>query len=157
MNATLRIITGILLIAVAGTAQAGERVEQSGHEAFATDVWEMLQLGEGHSVALWRGRGVAYADDPESPLHLAAVDCAGSFEFMPDGTSKESGHCTYTTVDGDKLFDRWWQSPGMESARYEWIGGTGKWAGATGGGSYSVTQLSESLLSVSYRGAVERP
>lgn len=151
------VIAGALVALASGAAGAGERIEETGREAFSTTVWEVLELGEGHSVALWRGHGVAYSDNPKSPLHLATIDCAGSFEFMADGTAKDSGHCTYTTRDGDKLFDKWWQSPGMETSRYEWIGGTGKWAGATGGGTYTVTQLDGGLLSISYAGTVEVP
>ena len=157
MDGRSLIIAGALATLLAGAASAGERLEQSGREAFSTDVWEMLELGEGHAVALWRGHGIAYSDSPESPLHLATIDCAGAFEFMPDGTQRDRGHCTYTTRDGDKLFDRWWRSPDMEAARYEWIGGTGRWAGATGGGTYSVTQLDDRLLSVSYSGTLVLP
>ena len=150
-------VAAALISLLSGAATAGEKIEESGREAFSTQVWELLELGEGHSVALWRGQGVAYSDNPSSPLHLATIDCAGTFEFMPDGKTEDSGHCTYTTRDGDKLFDKWWQSPGMETARYEWIGGTGRWAGAKGGGTYRVTQLSDSLLSIDYSGTVEAP
>lgn len=157
MGGTTSAIASVLVLFIAAAASAGERIEETGREAFATDVWEALELGEGHSVAIWRGRGVAYSDNPDSPMHLAAIDCAGSFEFMPGGATRDSGHCTYTTTDGDKLFDRWWQEPGALMARYEWLGGTGKLSGAKGGGTYTVTQLNESLLSVSYSGVLELP
>ena len=148
---------GLVAMLAAGAANAGDRITENGHEALVTDLWETLELGEGHSVALWRGRGIAYSDNPDSPMHLAVLDCAGSFEFMADGKSRDSGHCSYTTRDGDKLFDSWWRAPDMEVSRYEWIGGTGKWAGISGGGTYSVTQLSDSLLSIDYSGVLDLP
>ena len=71
MVKTVVILAGALFALLPSVADAGERIEETGREAFSTELWEALELGEGHSVALWRGRGIAYSDNPDSPLHLA--------------------------------------------------------------------------------------
>ena len=150
-------IAAALLLVAAGAANAGERIEESGHEAFATIVWDELELDEGHSLAWWRGDGVGFDDDPTSPAHLVTADCAGTYEFMPDETYTVTGFCTYTTRDGDKYYLKWWESPGMEEGRYEYTGGTGKFAGITGGGTYTGEELTDTLSTSQFEGVMELP
>ncbi len=76
---------------------------------------------------------------------------------MPGGTSKGAGFCTYTTSDGDKLFLRWRDNPGKAKSRYEWIGGTGQLAGASGGGTYTLKQLPNGLSTGQYEGVLKLP
>lgn len=147
-------IAAALLLGAAEAANAGERIEESGHEAFATIVWDELELDEGHSFAWWRGEGVGFDDDPTSPAYLNTGDCAATYEFMPDDTYKASGFCTYTDRDGDKWFVKWWEGSDMEEGRYEYTGGTGKYAGVTGGGTYTGEELTDTLSTFTYEGVM---
>ena len=146
-----------LLLIAAGTASAGERIKESGHEAFRTNVWDVLELDEGHSVAWWRGEGVYFDDDPSAASHLSTADCAGTYESMPDETYKGSGFCTYTDRDGDKHFLKWWEGSDMEESRYEYIGGTGKYTGLGGGGTYTAEELTDTLSTFTTKGVMEFP
>lgn len=146
-----------LLLIAAGTANAAERIESSGYDACTTDVWDELELGEGHSVALYKSRCVTFSDDPRGPGHMSTGVCAGTFEFMPDETYKGSGFCTWTYRDGDKLFLKFWEGSDMEEGRYEWIGGTGRYVGATGGGTNTGEDLTDTLWAGRFEEVIELP
>ena len=45
----------------------------------------------------------------------------------------------------------------MEEGRDEFIGGTGKWTGATGGGTYVLEELTDTLSNFRYKGVIELP
>lgn len=154
MSAT---VAAALLLAAAGTANAGEGIESSGYEAFRTNVWDVLELDEGHSLAWWRGEGVYFDDDPSAVDHMSTGECAGTYEFMPDESYTVTGFCTYTDRDGDKHFVKWWEGSDMEEGRYEYIGGTGKYAGATGGGTYVGEELTDTLSAFTTKGVMELP
>ncbi len=151
------IAASALLLLAAGAANAGEKLEGSSQEAFNTTLWDVLELDEGHSLAWWRGEGIAFEDDPSVPMHLMAADCIGTYEFMPDETYKVTGFCTYIDRDGDKTFLKWWDNSDMEEGRTEFIGGTGRYAGATGEGTYTGQKLSDTLVSFEHKYVIELP
>ena len=150
-------VPAALLLVAAGPANAGESVKKWGHGAYATVVLDVLELDEGHSVMWWRGEGVEVDDDPSSPTHLNTGDCVLVLETMPDETYSGSGFCTFTDRDGDKYFLKHWVGSGMEESRYEYTGGTGKWTGATGGGTYVLEELTDTLSAFRYKGVIELP
>ena len=125
-----------LLVVAAGTANAGERIASSGYDGCVTDLWDVLELDEGHSLALYRGKCVILNDDPSALDHKSIGECAATYEFMPDESWNGSGYCTWTSRDGNKVFLRYWEGSDMEESGYEFIGGNGKFAGAPGEGTY---------------------
>jgi hypothetical protein len=150
----------VSLLAGAGTlANASERIEESGYNTFSYEV-KVLELEEGHSVILWYGKGTEITDDPSLSTHMSAIDCAGMIETMPDETYTGNGHCTTVVSAGDKLFQRWREGSDMEEGRYEIIGGTGKFEGAKGEGTYTSTELPDPpgrRLVVKWKGFTELP
>ena len=81
-------------------------------------------------------RGVILADDPANPLHMAAQDCIGSGIYAPDGAEDSAGYCDMIDPEGNVAFI-WYRNDGEDRA-WGFLGGTGKFAGVTGGGTTAV-------------------
>jgi hypothetical protein len=94
-------------------------------------------------------------DDPAAPKSTA--DCVGKYEYMPDESWKGSGTCTYTFKGGDKLYDSWEEGSDLKEYTYKNTGGTGKYEGAGGGGTYTNEELTDTLLGGRYKGTIELP
>jgi hypothetical protein len=131
------------LIFGAGPASAGQTAE-AGSLACVTDKWDEKELEKGHKLADWTGRCVGIPDDPAAPKY--AKDCAIKYEFMPDDSWKATGSCTRSFVDGDKIYDTIEEGSHLEASTYTITGGTGKYAGANGGGTYSCDTLTPDTL-----------
>ncbi len=97
----------------------------------------------GHEAALANGgklvhalnAGVIIADDASVPFHMASQNCMNAAVLNADGSAAgASGHCTAMDGDGD-TWSLWWRGEGEgEGSAWQIIGGTGKFAGMTGGG-----------------------
>lgn len=142
-----------LLVVAAGTANAGERIASSGYDGCVTDLWDELQLDDGHTVSQYFDRCVTVADnvDPSSG------ECIGTTEVMPDESWKDSGFCTWTFQDGSKTFLTYYQDSDMAGCRYDYFGGTGKYAGAGGGGTCSGDFVTETMGAFPFKEVLELP
>src|SRR6476620_9344397 len=73
------------------------------------------------------------------------MDCARKYEYMPDGSWKGTGTCTRTYKAGDKMYDSWEEGSQLKEYPYKITGGTGKYQGASGGGTYIYENLTDTL------------
>lgn len=142
-----------LLILGNGTANAGETINDVGAIACVTDKWNESEPDKDHKLVDWAGRCVIIPDDPAAPKSTA--DCVGKYEYMPDKSWNGSGTCTYTFKDGDKLYDSWEESSDLKEYPYKNTGGTGKYEGAGGGGTYFLEELTDTLLGGRYKGTIQ--
>jgi hypothetical protein len=76
---------------------------------------------------------------------------------MPDGSWKGSGTCTNNYTDGGKATLTWEEGSDLKEYPYEFTGGTGKYQGAKGGGTYTYESLSDTLFGGTYKGAMQLP
>jgi hypothetical protein len=81
---------------------------------------------------------------------------------MPDGSWKGSGTCVYTikggdNKSGDKVNMTWEEGSHLKEYIYKNTGGTGKYEGAGGGGTYTLEELTDTLLGGKYKGTTELP
>jgi len=76
---------------------------------------------------------------------------------MPDGSWKGSGTCNHNVKGGDKLTETWEEGSHLKEYTYKWTGGTGKYEGASGGGTYTNEELTDTLLGGRYKGTTELP
>lgn len=123
-------VSGLLF--VTADAQAQE-MSASGYAAYMQTGATTTALGEGRTRVDQTSDGYVMTDDPASPFHLMAQDCAGTNLIAADGTlERASGYCAARDADGDMYWFWYWNGP----AGSEWglIGGTGKFDGITGGG-----------------------
>ena len=78
--------------------------------------------------------------DASSPYNGMTGKCWGSVEIKVPGASG-SGNCAFVNASGDKNFNAWTvKGLGKDGAllgTWTVVGGTGKYKGATGGGSFS--------------------
>jgi len=79
--------------------------------------------------------GVAKNKEAVKTLDNLAVDCLEESRARADGY-KFTGTCTETDADGDKIFMTY---EGPESGPLAFIGGTGKYLGIEGSGTWAVT------------------
>ena len=76
---------------------------------------------------------------PDNPAADATGQCFGAL-LIQAGQASGSGNCHYVDGDGDMLITEWTaegiDADGWTTGRWALIEGTGKWSGASGGGSY---------------------
>ena len=103
----------------------------------------------------YAGRYVAIPDDPAAPKNTG--DCVGKYEYMPDKSWKGAGTCTVTFKGGDTLQESWEEGSHLKEYAYKYTGGTGKYKGASGGGTYTSENLTDTLGWGRYKGTIQLP
>lgn len=130
-------------------SRAGDALPKSGSLKFLTAVKldnHGVKVGENHFVGSGNGAGVNFNVAGSGPLHMGTALCSLSFDYK-DGSFVDGGFCADTDSDGDQMFTTWAGKGGDkvdESGTETITGGTGKFAGITGGGSYTAKMLNQS-------------
>jgi len=132
-------ILGAVLAAIAGSA-AAQSIPKSGSLALHT---AFKGNGELHQVAeprmYWFGTwlGISFNEAGSGLFHAAPVVCGGALELV-NGAGPSKGFCTFSD-GGDKVHGEW-TGVTLTNAPYEgagkFTGGTGKFAGVSGGWSF---------------------
>lgn len=130
-------MSAILAISTLASAEDGKN---HGYNVLTCEV-SVLSLEEGHSLIVWKGKGVTLGD-AHKPFHMSRLECITITDAMADKSFKSSGYCNHTDNDGDKWIDRSWQDSTMQKARYETTGVSGKYKGGREEGSFVYTDLS---------------
>ena len=139
-----------------GAANAGQTINEAGALACVNDKWDEKEVEKGHKLVDYAGRCVAIPDDPAAPKYTE--DCVGKYEFMPDESYKGSGTCTIKFKEaGDTITDTWEEGSHLKDNPYKYTGGTGKYKGASGGGTYTYENLTDTLAGGKYKGQVILP
>jgi hypothetical protein len=137
------------------TANAGETIKDVGALGLVTDKWEEKEVDKGHKLVDYAGRYVAIPDDPGELMQTG--DCTGKYEYMPDDSWKGAGTCTVTFKGGDTLQESFEEGSHLKEYTYKFTGGTGKYEGATGGGTYTSENLTDTLAGGRYKGQIVLP
>ena len=146
----------LLLLLGAGAANAGQTINEVGAIACVNDKWDVKEPEKGHKLIDYAGRYVAIPDDPAAPKRTG--ECVGKYEYMPDGSWKGSGTCAYTVKgETDKLNMTWEEGSHLKEYTFTNTGGTGKYQNASGGGTYTLEELTDTLLGGKYKGTIELP
>jgi hypothetical protein len=144
-----------LLILGSGVANAGQTIDDVGAMACATDKWDEKEPEKGHKLVDFAGRCINVPTDPAAPKN--AGDCVGNYEYMPDESWKGSGTCTYTFKGGDTVSDSWEEGSHLKEYIYKFTGGTGKYQGASGGGTYMYENITDTLAGGTFKGQLVLP
>ena len=131
--------TAAIFAAAATTAHA-DTMPTKGMGMGKADL-QVMPLGENHMLMHTNTMYATYEmDTPGDPLQGMKGPCFGSMEVM-SGKVAGGGHCAFTHTNGDMAAIKWTatgMSPeGAITGSWEVTGGTGKWMGATGGGTFS--------------------
>ena len=148
-------IPAALLILGSGTANAGETINEAGAIVCVTDKWDEKEPEKGHKLVDAAMRCVIIPNDPAAPKF--AEDCVGKYEYMPDNSWKGSGTCTDIYKGGDKKFDAWEEGSHLKEYTYKITGGTGKYEGASGVGTYFYENLTDTLAGGTFKGTLVLP
>jgi hypothetical protein len=149
------LLTVPALLTLAAYAHAGQTINEAAAMACVNDKWDEKEVEKGHKLVDFAGRCINVPNDPAAAK--SAGDCVGKYEYMPDGSWKGSGTCTYTFKDGDKVSDSWEEGSHLKEYTYKYTGGTGKYEGAKGGGTYMYENITDTLAGGSFKGQIELP
>jgi hypothetical protein len=134
-------VAGLLLAIGIDPGWAQQRIKETGMDV-VTKNNQVYELDKGRFFVLIRENGVSIAEGPTNPLHHTLVDCVGMVEELPDKTFRAEGYCTNTDKDGDKIFNRWSETTASAGqGSYELVGGTDKFVGAKGAGTWTATEV----------------
>jgi len=135
-NSYVLVVTTLSLLALAEMS-AAETYELKGRSIWIPESVSTITRADGMTVTRQILKGTAIADDPTTPLSLASQDCMFTTVTAADGKSFSSGgYCDGVDKDGDV----YWAVGTADQNGGEWhyIGGTGKFEGLEGGGTYQL-------------------
>ena len=157
MNAKRIFVTvpAALLILGSGAANAGETINEAGALACVMDKWDEKEVDKGHKLVDAVARCIDIPNDPAAPKYTQV--CAGKYEYMPDESWKASGTCIDTYKSGDTKFESWEEGSALKEYTYKITGGTGKYEGVSGGGTYFYESLTDTLSGGTYKGQLVLP
>jgi hypothetical protein len=147
--------TAAFLFLGGSAAKAGQTINDVGAIACVNDKWDVKEPEKGHKLIDYAGRCVNIPDDVAAPKSTG--DCVGKYEYMPDKSWKGSGTCTYAIKGGDNVNMTWEEGSHLKEYTYKNTGGTGTLEGARGGGTYTLEELTDTLLGGKYKGTIELP
>ena len=143
------------LIHGSSAANAGQTINEAGAIACVNDKSKESEPDKGHKLVDLAQRCILIPDDAAVPKFTQ--DCVGNYEYMPDGSWKGTGTCTNIYKGGDKASLTWEEGSHLKEYTYKYTGGTGKYEGASGGGTYMYEGLTDTLFGGKYKGTIELP
>ena len=137
MKTTLRtaLVAAVATLLLVAPSGAQER-QDGGSFAGVPEASESYKLADGSTVDPSPSEGFLVTDDASSPLHLVDMGCTGSSVVSSDGNSSSGGgHCVIVDQGGDVIW-AWWLGD-QDGGTWGFMGGTGKFAGAQGDGTWT--------------------
>jgi len=144
-----------ILLALGIPASAGETINEAGTITCITDKWDEKEVAKGHKIADSVQRCVLIPDD--TAAEKLAETCEGKYEYMPDGSWKAAGTCVDKYKTGDTVSVSWEEGSHLNEYTYKKTGGTGKFQGVTGGGTYMYENVTDTLAGGRYKGTLVLP
>jgi hypothetical protein len=129
------------LLCISTSAFAGETTKYTG-TVYATPVKHLMPLGNGDAVLVIELAGIVALSD--KPPTLGTLVCTGMGLQKADNTTATDFYCNIKQNDADS-FDfkgNAAEADGKSKGSFDIVGGSGKWAGATGKGKFK--RVSES-------------
>jgi hypothetical protein len=123
------------LLCISTSAFAGETTKYTG-TVYATPVKHLMPLGNGDAVLVIELAGIVALSD--KPPTLGTLVCTGMGLQKADNTTSTNFYCNIKQNDADS-FDfkgNAAEVDGKSKGSFDVVGGSGKWAGATGKGKF---------------------
>ena len=126
--------TAVATLLLGAPSGAQERQDSGSYLAIPGAI-ESYKLANGNNLDRSPNAGFLVTDDASSPLHLVGMSCAGSTVVGDDGNSSSGGgHCVIVDQAGEIIW-AWWLGE-QNGGTWGFLGGTGKFAGAQGNGTW---------------------
>lgn len=117
----------------ARAAGTGEHGSDTYTVAYVTTWSDAMQLG-GQTTRLWEADGISTNNAGRPMFDDMGVHCFGLGQTI-SGVFSARGNCTHTDKDGNKIFEKF--EINGPTGTVTFIGGTGKYQGITGTGSFT--------------------
>jgi len=143
-SAMLVAVTALTFLGASADAQQLKRGSFSGIVGYHYPMSQVAQVGDTHWI--WGGmyNGALRSEVGDGFLHRTSVVCTALGELKDGSMIHNSGDCAATDMDGNKAMWKWkcTACPGQGWAgEFQFTGGTGKYAGLKGGGTYQETNV----------------
>jgi hypothetical protein len=149
------LIAAALLVVTQGAAHASQSFQESGVLVCVTDKWAETVPEKGHKLVDAAMRCGVVPDSPA--LEKYAQDCTAKYEYLADRSWKGSGTCTNSYKSGDKSYESFEEGSHLQPYTYKKTGGTGRYAGASGGGTYMYEGVTDVVFGGRYKGELILP
>ena len=126
----------LMLLGATRDVAAQQTVTGNGFSVFGPTVTESIALPGGATVRRTASSGFIVTPDPDNPLNEANHKCSTTNLIAADGSVSVAGYCDGIDADGDAWW--LWIRGDQDGGTWAYIGGTGKFDGIEGGGTYSV-------------------
>jgi hypothetical protein len=152
MNAGIRKMILFSALMTVGAGAAAETSKFTGTTA-ASVTKSIMRLGNGGSVVRASSSGVAAIST--SPPTLLEMNCEGL--GLIDGNNSYSAdfYCTFKANDTDSFDLKGTDTP--QGGKATVIGGSGKWNGATGSGTFTRTSSTETSSATNFEISITTP
>ena len=111
-------------------------------------------MKKAHKLVDYAGRCIDIPNDPAA-AKFYVEDCVRKIRIQCRiKAGRARGPAPYTLKSGDKMNNPWEESGHLKEYTYKNTGGTGKYEGASGGGTYTLEELTDTLMGGTYKGAL---
>jgi hypothetical protein len=162
-KALLKVLAVLALVLVVG-ATADAQLSKHGHWRGmfgARTTGTTYQIEKGHIFFVGDISGVFFNDVANGFLDKSSVDCPGVIDIVNGLSIANHGYCIVTDKDGDKVFYVWKgkdTSPTVGGGTFQFTGGTGKYSGIKGPGTYRYAGIGKApAYSVIWEGEWQLP
>ena len=155
MQMLLRSCAMPVLVILQSAAAFGGTFEEAGVLACVIDKWDEKEVEKGHKLVDYAGRCIGVPDDPAASK--LTEECTGKYEYMADGSWKGSGACTDTYKTGGTKTITFEEGSHLKDYTYKVTGGTGKYEGLSGAGTYTNDPITDTLTAGRYKATLTLP
>lgn len=139
MRHAITLAFGCILILSAGSLNAQTTYTTTGGNALMPEVLSTVELPDGNMLVRTLAHGFSWSNEEAAVGGNGALECYGSSTMSPEGAQLDgSGTCEAIDPDGD-IWWLWWDG-GMDG-RFGFTGGTGKYAGIEGSGTWKLQTM----------------
>ena len=128
-----------LLILGSGAANAGQTIDEAGAMACVTDKWDEKEPEKGHKLVDYAGRCVVVPDDPAAPKIHRGLRGKVRVHARRELEGRRDLHRHLSRAE-TRSPRPWEEGSHLKEYTYKITGGTGKYQGASGGGTYIVRE-----------------
>jgi hypothetical protein len=145
-----------LILATGVSTLSAQAADVEGGNALVQKVLSATPLADGTMLLSVRSTGFSWTMDDEAPIGNGSILCYGSSVVSAEGEQTSgSGMCRVLDDSGD-LWNIWWT--GTTSGDWGITNGTGKYDGASGGGTWAnTTDYPDGKQMNSWTGSITMP